>query len=45
MYVPNPGGWVFRAGISVEARAAIVVGIVVNAYGVWAVTVANFVSY
>lgn len=38
-------GWVFRDRISVEARAAILIGIVVNAYGVWAVTVADFVSY
>lgn len=38
-------GWVFRDRISVEARIAIGIGIVVNAYGVWAVTVAGFVSY
>ncbi len=38
-------GWVFRDRISVEARIAIAIGIVVNAYGVWAVTVAGFVSY
>jgi hypothetical protein len=38
-------GWVFRNGISVEARAAILIGIAVNAYGVWAVTVVDFVSY
>lgn len=38
-------GWVFRERISVEARIAIGIGIVVNAYGVWAVTVAGFVSY
>jgi hypothetical protein len=37
--------WVFRDGISVEARAAILIGIAVNAYGVWAVTVVDFVSY
>ena len=38
-------GWVFRDRISVEARAAILIGIAVNAYGVWAVTVVDFVSY
>lgn len=38
-------GWVFRETISVPARIAIVIGIAINAYGVWAVTVANFVSY
>lgn len=38
-------GWVFRDRISIEARIAIVLGILVNAYGVWAVTVANFVSF
>jgi hypothetical protein len=38
-------GWVFRDRISVEARIAIAIGIAVNAYGVWAVTVAGFVSY
>ena len=38
-------GWVFRDRISVEARVAIVLGILVNAYGVWAVTVAEFVSF
>lgn len=37
--------WVFRRGMSVEARAAIVLGVLVNAYGVWAVTVADFVSF
>ncbi|MGH2380320.1 MAG: hypothetical protein ACRDG7_03750, partial [Candidatus Limnocylindria bacterium] len=38
-------GWVFRESISVEARLAIALGIAVNAYGVWAITVLNFVSY
>ena len=38
-------GWVFRDHISLEARIAIAIGIAVNAYGVWAVTVVNFVSY
>jgi hypothetical protein len=38
-------GWVFRDRMSIEARVAIAFGIAVNAYGVWAVTVVNFVSY
>jgi hypothetical protein len=38
-------GWVFRERISLEARLAILVGIAVNAYGVWAVTVLDFVSF
>ena len=38
-------GWVFRDRISIEARVAIAIGIAVNAYGVWAVTVIGFVSY
>ncbi|MGI8658112.1 MAG: hypothetical protein ACR2K4_04985 [Candidatus Limnocylindria bacterium] len=38
-------GLVFRDRISIEARAAILIGIAVNAYGVWAVTVIGFVSY
>lgn len=38
-------GWVFRERISTEARIAIAIGIAVNAYGVWAVTVADFVSF
>lgn len=38
-------GWVFRERISSEARVAIVIGILVNAYGVWAVTVVDFVSF
>lgn len=38
-------GWVFRDRISVEARVAIGIGIVVNAYGVWAVTAIGFVSF
>ncbi|MEO6579015.1 MAG: hypothetical protein ABIO99_08985 [Candidatus Limnocylindria bacterium] len=38
-------GLVFRDRISIPARAAILIGIVVNAYGVWAVTVIGFVSY
>ena len=38
-------GWVFRRGISMEARAAIVIGILVNAYGIWAIEVLHFVSF
>jgi hypothetical protein len=38
-------GWVFREAISIEARVAVLIGIAVNAYGVWAVTVIDFVSY
>ena len=38
-------GWVFRDRMSIEAKIAIAIGIAVNAYGVWAVTVVNFVSY
>jgi hypothetical protein len=38
-------GWVFRRGISVEARVAIVIGILVNAYGIWAIEVLHFVSF
>ena len=38
-------GWVLRDRISLEAKVAIAIGIAVNAYGVWAVTVVNFVGY
>jgi hypothetical protein len=38
-------GWVFRKGMSIEAKAAIVAGIAVNAYGIWAITVLGFVSF
>jgi hypothetical protein len=38
-------GWVFRRGISIEARVAIVIGILVNAYGIWAIEVLHFVSF
>ena len=38
-------GWVFRDAISLEARIAVAIGIAINAYGVWAVTVIGFVSY
>ena len=37
-------GWVFWRGISKEAMAAII-GIVVNAYGIWAIEVLHFVSF
>jgi len=38
-------GGVFRKGMSLEARAAVVVGVAVNAYGIWAITVLQFVSF
>jgi hypothetical protein len=38
-------GWVFRDGVSRPALVALAIGIAVNAYGVWAVTEADFVSY
>jgi hypothetical protein len=38
-------GWVFRRGMSLEAKAAIVIGVAVNAYGIWAITVLDFVSF
>jgi hypothetical protein len=38
-------GWVFRNGMSVEAKAAVVIGVLVNAYGIWAITVLGFVSF
>ena len=37
-------GWVFRRGISIEARVAVVIGILVNAYGIWAIQ-QDFVSF
>ena len=38
-------GWVFRRGISIEAKVAIIIGILVNAYGIWAIEVLHFVSF
>jgi len=38
-------GWVFRNGMSVEAKAAIVAGIGVMAYGIYVINVLNFVSF
>lgn len=38
-------GWVFRDGISREAKLAIVIGVLVNAYGIWAIEVLKFVSF
>jgi hypothetical protein len=38
-------GVVFRARISRGALLAIIVGVLANAYGVWAITVLRFVSY
>ena len=38
-------GWVFRNGMSLEAKAAVILGVLVNAYGIWAITVLGFVSF
>jgi hypothetical protein len=38
-------GWVFRERMPVEAKAAIVLGVIVNAYGMYAILVMNFVAY
>lgn len=38
-------GWVFRDGMSREAKLAIVIGVLVNAYGIWAIEVLKFVSF
>lgn len=38
-------GWVFRRGMSWEAKVAIVIGVLVNAYGIWAIEVLQFVSF
>lgn len=38
-------GWVFRGGMSTEAKAAVIVAVVVNAYGIWAITYLNFVGF
>jgi hypothetical protein len=38
-------GWVFRRGMSWEAKVAIVIGVLVNAYGIWAIEVLHFVSF
>lgn len=38
-------GWVFRERMPVEAKAAILIGVLVNAYGIWAIYNQNFVSY
>ena len=38
-------GWVFRRGMSWEARVAVVIGVLVNAYGIWAIEVLDFVSF
>lgn len=38
-------GWTFRAGTPVEARAAAVLGVLVNAYGIWAITGLDFVAF
>jgi hypothetical protein len=38
-------GWVFRERMPVEAKVAVVIGVLVNAYGIWAIYNLNFVSY
>ncbi len=38
-------GWVFRRGMSREAKLAVVIGVLVNAYGIWAIEVLKFVSF
>ena len=38
-------GWVFRDGMSREAKIAVVIGVIVNAYGIWAIEVLKFVSF
>lgn len=38
-------GWVFRGGMSTEAKFAVIIGVVVNAYGIWAITYLNFVGF
>ena len=38
-------GWVFRRGMSWEAKVAIAIGIAVNAYGIWAIEVLHFVAF
>jgi hypothetical protein len=38
-------GWVFRAGMPLEAKVAALIGVAVNAYGIYAVTVLGFASF
>jgi hypothetical protein len=38
-------GWVFRRQMSWEAKVAVVIGVLVNAYGIWAIEVLDFVSF
>jgi len=38
-------GWAFRAGMPLEARLAALIGVAVNAYGIYAVTVLDFASF
>lgn len=38
-------GWVFRERLSVYAKFAIVIGVVVNAYGVWVINQLGFVGW
>jgi hypothetical protein len=38
-------GWVFRHGMSFEAKLAVAIGVLVNAYGIWVITYLNFVGF
>jgi hypothetical protein len=38
-------GWAFRAGMPLEAKVAALIGVAVNAYGIYAVTVLGFASF
>jgi hypothetical protein len=38
-------GYVFRPGMPIEAKAAVSIGVVVNAYGIWAIYNLGFVSF
>lgn len=38
-------GYVFHQRMPIEAKAAVVIGVLVNAYGIWAIYNLNFVSY
>jgi hypothetical protein len=38
-------GWVFRERMPIEAKVAVVIGVLVNAYGIWAIHALGFVSF
>lgn len=38
-------GYVFRERMPVEAKAAVVIGVLINAYGIWAIYALEFVSF